>query len=120
MKDYFGQFGPDNAPMVLRLYGGGSPLPKPREKFAAQGYLNFTTEFDWGYLGPGAFQLAYALLRDYIGPEKARLYYRAFAGQVTSSLPSTWTLTGDQIDAFLCRMEPPCALARIAGPDILP
>lgn len=122
MKDYHGWKHPeDDSPNVMCLYGGGRPLPKPREmKFVTEGYPNFTTEFDWGFLGAGSVQLSYALLHDYIGPKKARLYYRDFAGQVTSSLPSTWTLTGDQIDAFLRRMEPPCALERIAGPDILP
>jgi hypothetical protein len=31
-----------------------------------------------------------------------------------------WTLTGGQIDAFLRRIEPPSALARITGPDAPP
>jgi hypothetical protein len=123
MKAYQGWKHPyDGTPNVMRLYGGGKPLPTYTEE------KKFTEEFDWGHLGAGSLQLAYALLRDYAGSEKACLYYRAFAGEVVSHLEAgirydrsvPWTLTGGQIDAFLRRIEPPSALARITGPDAPP
>jgi hypothetical protein len=123
MKAYHGWKHPeDDSSNVMCLYDGGKPLPMYLEE------LCYSRKFDWGDPDPplwlrfGAVQLAYALLRDYTGyrSKQARKYYRAFADQVVSSLPSTWTLTEGQIDVFLHRMGPPCALERIAGPDILP
>jgi hypothetical protein len=102
MKGYRGTRGPKGSTEVVCTHSG-KPLSKRRWEVRISKY------FDWGhqgYIDPGSLQLAYALLRDYIGPKKARLYYLVFQ-EVIATLPKEgWTLAGDQIDAFLRRVEP--------------
>ena len=61
------------------------------------------TGFEWGYLGSGPAQLAFAILLDHFGdPAPARLYYQSFKFDVIAHLErDRWELTTDQIAAAI-------------------
>lgn len=85
---------------VIRLHVG-SPLPLCLNE------VNHSPDgFECGYGGSGPAQLAYALLRDYIGPDRALELYHAFKWTVIAGLPTDrpWTLTADDIDSALARI----------------
>lgn len=101
MKAYTGiRLRSSNRLRVIRLHVG-SPLPL---------YLNEVNHspdgFECGFGGSGPAQLAYALLRDFIGPDGALKLYHAFKWTVIAELPTsgTWTLTADDIDSALARI----------------
>jgi hypothetical protein len=62
--------------------------------------------FEWTYEGGSPLQLALAILFDYLG-DKDRAIHRAkpFMQEVIANLDNDWTMTSDQIDAFLQRKE---------------
>jgi hypothetical protein len=62
--------------------------------------------FEWTYEGGSPLQLALAILFDYLG-DKERAIHRAepFMREVIANLDNDWTMTSDQIDAFLQRKE---------------
>ena len=86
---------------VMRVHVG-SPLPL---------YLNEVnhspTGFECGYCGSGPSQLAYAILRDYIGPNRALELYYAFRNTVVADLPRdrNWFLLEEDLDAALERLN---------------
>jgi hypothetical protein len=58
--------------------------------------------FEWTYEGESPQQLALAILYDYLGEkEKAIALSRPFMQAVVANLDNDWTLSGDEIDAFL-------------------
>ena len=58
--------------------------------------------FEWGYQGSGPLDLAYSILSDFGGAALAEVIYRQFAETVIAALPHHgWTLTAEQIAAFL-------------------
>ena len=65
------------------------------------------TGFEWGYEGSGAAQLALAILADQLkDDERAQLAYQEFKFMVIGRLPvEGWTLTSQQIDKALDRIE---------------
>jgi len=63
--------------------------------------------FEWTYEGGGPAQLALALLAHHLNDGAAALrLYQAFMRQVVANLDNEWTLTGEEIDAALGRLEP--------------
>ncbi|MGI8526832.1 MAG: DUF6166 domain-containing protein [Pseudolabrys sp.] len=58
--------------------------------------------FEWTYVGESPRQLALAILYDYTGSrERAIALSESFMNEVVANLDNDWTLTGDQLDAFL-------------------
>ena len=60
------------------------------------------TGFGWGYGGSGPAQLAYAILRDFLGDKKqAMAVYQHFKFEVVAKLEQgvPWELTGERIAA---------------------
>ncbi len=72
----------------------GRPLPT-----GLQYVRHSPTGFEWGYLGSGPAQLAFAILLDHFGdPAPARLYYQSFKFEVIAGLHfDCWDLTTTQI-----------------------
>lgn len=98
MKTYAGiRNESSNRLRVMRLHVG-RPLPL---------YLNelnhSPSEFECGYVGEGPSQLAYAILRDCLGPTRALELYQAFLSEVISQLPldSDWFLLEEDINDWL-------------------
>lgn len=78
------------------------PLP------TALGYVNHSpTGFEWGYLGSGPAQLAFAILLDHFGdPAPARVFYQSFKFEVIAGLQGEhWELTTAQINEALNRIR---------------
>lgn len=113
MKSYRGVRYPDGSLKVTCLHTG-KRLPDHFEN------VQFYPGFDVGVHSPGSAQLAYALLRDYKGPEYARVHYKALLNGCIAYLPpnAMWTLTGEEIDAFFRRLYPLSALERIVEDDV--
>lgn len=65
------------------------------------------TGFEWGYLGSGPAQLAFAILLDHLGSvDQARGLYQDFKFQVIAQIKeSHWELTTAEIDAALKRIR---------------
>lgn len=58
------------------------------------------TGYAWGYEGSGPAQLAYAILRDFLGHEpSAKRFYQQFKTEVVARFPmdSPWELSGEKI-----------------------
>lgn len=65
--------------------------------------IEHSDEFQWGITGSGAAQLALELLLETTSENEALLYYQRFKRDVVSQFPSDgrWTMTIDEIDAFI-------------------
>ena len=69
--------------------------------------------FEWGYSGSGPAQLALAILLDYFGAgrrhqgqEKALCLYQRFKDAFIAPIRQpTWTITAEQIDAWVITMQ---------------
>ena len=62
------------------------------------------TGMDWGYFGSGPAQLALAILAAETDDETALQHYQEFKRRVIGSLPlGNWTMTGEDIQAFLTK-----------------
>ena len=58
--------------------------------------------FEWTYEGESPQQLALAILYDHLGDkDRAIALAEPFMKSVIANLDNDWTLTGDEIDAFL-------------------
>ena len=63
-------------------------------------------EFDWASQGPGATQLALAILANHAGDDVALRVHRKFAKAVIAGLPfERWTLKSDDVDTALAVLE---------------
>jgi len=98
MAVYVGERASDGA----RVLVDGRPLD-PRQDLktiSANG-------FEWTYEGAEPAQLALALLAHHLGDGASALrLHQAFMRQVVANLDNEWTLTGEEIDAALGRLEP--------------
>jgi hypothetical protein len=65
------------------------------------------TGFNWGYLGSGPAQLAFAILLDHFGaPGQALLFYQEFKEHVIANFNGNrWELTTEEIDTALDRIR---------------
>ena len=62
--------------------------------------------FEWTYEGGSPQQLALAILFDYLDDkDRAIRWAEPFMQEVIANLDNDWTMTSDQIDAFLQRKE---------------
>jgi hypothetical protein len=62
--------------------------------------------FEWTYEGGSPLQLALAILFDYLGDTDRAIHWaEPFMREVIANLDNDWTMTSDQIDAFLQRKE---------------
>lgn len=71
-------------------------------------YVRHTSAgFDWGYLGSGPSQLAFALLLDHFGdPAPARLFYQSFKFEVVANFHRTcWELTTAEIAEKIANLQ---------------
>ncbi|TMJ31045.1 MAG: hypothetical protein E6G96_07990 [Alphaproteobacteria bacterium] len=60
--------------------------------------------FEWTYEGESPQQLALAILFDYLGEkERAIRLSERFMKEIVANLDNDWTISGDQIEAFLSR-----------------
>jgi hypothetical protein len=60
--------------------------------------------FEWTYEGESPRQLALAILLDYLGDkDRAIRLAEPFMQEVVANLDNDWTISGDQIEAFLQR-----------------
>jgi hypothetical protein len=60
--------------------------------------------FEWTYEGESPRQLALAILLDYLGDnDRAIRLAEPFMQEVVANLDNDWTISGDQIEAFLRR-----------------
>jgi hypothetical protein len=58
--------------------------------------------FEWTYAGESPQQLALAILFDWLGDrEQAIALSESFMNKVIANLDNEWTLTGEQVDAFV-------------------
>jgi uncharacterized protein DUF6166 len=98
MAVYVGERANDGA----RVLVDGRPLD-PRQDLKAIS----ANGFEWTYEGAEPAQLALALLAHHLGDGAAALrLHQAFMRQVVANLDNEWTLTGEEIDAALGRLEP--------------
>jgi hypothetical protein len=84
-----------------RVTVNGKPLdPRPDLRD------NAVERFDWGSEGPGATQLALAILAHHAGDDVALRVHRKFVPAVIAGLPfEGWTLKGDDVDMALAVLE---------------
>jgi hypothetical protein len=77
----------------------GRPLPEHYE------VKQFTTRgFEWTYEGTSPQQLALAILFAHTGDrERAIALSEPYMKDVVANLDNDWTLTGDEVDAYLRR-----------------
>jgi hypothetical protein len=62
--------------------------------------------FEWTYEGESPQQLALAILFDYLGDkDRAIRLSESFMRDIVANLDNDWTLTSEQIDAFLGRAD---------------
>ena len=60
--------------------------------------------FEWTYEGESPQQLALAILFDYLGDrERAIRLSEPFMKEIVANLDNDWTISSDQIEAFLSR-----------------
>src|SRR5690242_8265876 len=98
MAVYVGERTSDGA----RVLVDGRPLD-PRQDLKAIS----ANGFEWTYEGAEPAQLALALLAHHLGDgARALRLHQAFMRQVVANLDNEWTLTGEDIDAALGRLEP--------------
>src|SRR2546430_17283089 len=58
--------------------------------------------FEWSYEGESPQQLALAILVDYLGDEQLALQLsEPFMQQIVANLDNDWTISAEQIDAFV-------------------
>lgn len=75
---------------------------------AGRRYVNHSqTGFEWGYLGSGPAQLAFAILLDHFGtPGPALLLYQDFKEQVIANFTAhRWELTSEEVDNAIDRIR---------------
>ena len=75
---------------------------------AGHRYVNHSpTGFEWGYLGSGPAQLAFAILLDHFGtPGEALLWYQDFKFLAIANLQANrWELTTEEIETYLDRIR---------------
>jgi hypothetical protein len=98
MAVYVGERVSDGA----RVLVDGRPLD-PRQDLKAIS----ANGFEWTYEGPEPAQLALALLAHHLGDDASALrLHQAFMREVVANLANEWTMTGEEIDAALGRLEP--------------
>jgi hypothetical protein len=71
-------------------------------------YVNHSpTGFDWGYMGSGPAQLAFAILLDHFNaPGPALLFYQDFKEQEIAAINAPrWEMTREQVEAALERIR---------------
>jgi hypothetical protein len=76
----------------------GDRLPEHYEvkQFTSRG-------FEWTYEGASPQQLALAILFDYLGDENRAIALSAlYMKDVIANFDNDWTLTGDDVSAYLC------------------
>ena len=56
---------------------------------------------NWGYVGSGPYQLAYAILKIAAGDEIAKRYYNDFAKEVTTRLPKEWQMDVEEVRQWI-------------------
>jgi hypothetical protein len=79
----------------------GKPLPEHYEvkRFAKYG-------FEWTYEGESPRQLALAILFDYTADkDRAIALSEPYMEDVVANFDNDWTLTGEDIDAYLCKLD---------------
>ena len=103
MRTYTGRRVAGNTVVTVTDAGGRRPLPLRLEV-----RNHSPTGFEWGYGGSGPAQLALALVLDYFetfhedGDENAAMImYQAFKFAVVGRLGDEWTLTTEDIRAFV-------------------
>lgn len=77
----------------IQVTVNGAPLPtgEAQHRYSANG-------FEWGYEGPEAAQLAYALLADHLAdPARAAALHAQFMRDVVANLANTWEITSEDI-----------------------
>lgn len=85
----------------IRVLVDGKPLDERYD------LMRFTKAgFEWTYEGAEPSQLALALLADHLADDRKALELtEPFMREVIANLENDWTLTGDDIDEALVRME---------------
>jgi len=97
MKTYSGERAFDG--LVVEV--DGAPLPEHYE------VKQFTTwGFEWTYEGESPQQLALAILFDHLGDgSRAIALSEPFMREVVADLDNDWTLTSDQVQSAIDRIE---------------
>ena len=100
------QIGENQTQVMAIVWEAGNPRlldPKPSQQL----HNHSPAGFEWGYGGSGPAQLALSILLDFTGDEEVALNnYQAFKYQFIASLSQEdmqWTITGNDIAAFLHR-----------------
>jgi hypothetical protein len=62
--------------------------------------------YAWSYGGSGPADLARSLLWDHLGREPSAALYQEFKWDFVARFDDTWTLTAEEIDAWLAKREP--------------
>lgn len=94
MVEYVGQTKSDGTREVLVIGPRGDQTLSPRDDLKS-----FAIGFDWGRTGPGASQLAIALLAHAVGDAEALSFHEGFAFHFVSALPTRWAKSADDIRA---------------------
>src|ERR1700684_787708 len=93
MKTYQGKRTIDG--LVVTVDGNRLPEHYEVKRFTKYG-------FEWTYDGESPQQLALAILFDYLGDKARAIALSApYMKDVTANLDNDWTLTSDEIDAYL-------------------
>ena len=93
MKTYQGKRTIDG--LVVTVDGAALPEHYEVKRFTKYG-------FEWTYEGASPHQLALAILYDHLGDKgRAIDLSEPFMKEVIANLDQDWTLTGEQVDAFL-------------------
>lgn len=93
MKTYAGRRTIDG--LVVTVDGRRLPEHYEVKQFTKRG-------FEWTYVGASPQQLALAILFDHFGDkERAVALSERYMQDVIANLDNDWTLTGDDIDAYL-------------------
>ena len=75
----------------------GEPLP---EHYEVKQFTKYG--FEWTYEGESPQQLALAILFDHLGDkDRASVLSRPYMQDVIANLDNDWSLTSDEIDAYL-------------------
>jgi hypothetical protein len=95
MKTYAGQRTIDG--LVVTVNG-----KRLDERYEIKRFTKFG--FEWTYEGESPQQLALAILFDYLGEkERAIRLSERFMKEIVANLDNDWTISSDQIEAFLSR-----------------
>lgn len=99
MKTYIGDRTIDG--IVVTVDGQDLPEYTEAAKFSTAG-------FEWGFEGPAATQLGFALLYDHGGDAaRARALAPAFMERFIASFGNEWTITSADLDAIAAELEAP-------------